>query len=144
MRNKSAIGVFTVLLVIACVYQLSFTFFTKGVENEAIVEAKSQWDLVQLSGNTEVVLGVDTITVEGGKEDVMNHYEGKYISEHSGDAIYPFFGISYQKCKDQELGLGLDLQGGMSVTLEVSIPELLKNLAGNSPKASFKEPLRWQ
>ena len=142
MRNKSAIGVFTVLLVIACVYQLSFTFFTKGVENEALVEAKSQWDLVQLSGDTEVVLGVDTITVEGGKEDVMNHYEGKYISDHSGDGIYPFFGISYQKCKDQELGLGLDLQGGMSVTLEVSIPELLKNLAGNSPKASFKEPFK--
>jgi SecD/SecF fusion protein len=142
MRNKSAIGVFTVLLVIACVYQLSFTFFTKGVEKEALVEAKSQWDLVQLSGDTEVVLGVDTVTVEGGKEDVMNYYGGKYISDHSGDGIYPFFGISYQKCKDQELGLGLDLQGGMSVTLEVSIPELLKNLAGNSPKASFKEPFK--
>jgi SecD/SecF fusion protein len=142
MRNKSAIGVFTLLLVIACIYQLSFTFFTKGVEKEAAVEAKSQWDLVQLSGDTEIVLGVDTITMEGGKEDVMNHYEGKYISEHSGDAIYPFFGISYQKCKDQELGLGLDLQGGMSVTLEVSIPDLVKNLAGNSPKASFKEPFK--
>ncbi len=140
MRNKSAIGVFTVLLVIACVYQLSFTFFTKGVEKEALVEAKSQWDLVQLSGDTDVVLGLDTITVESGKEDVLNYYEGKYISDRSGDEIYPFFGISYQKCKDQELGLGLDLQGGMSVTLEVSIPELLRNLAGNSPKASFKEP----
>jgi len=142
MRNKSAIGVFTVLLVLACVYQLSFTFFTKGVEKEALMEAKSQWDLVQLSGDTEVALGVDTVSVEGGKEDVMNYYEGKYISDHSGDGIYPFFGISYQKCKDQELGLGLDLQGGMSVTLEVSIPELLKNLAGNSPKASFKEPFK--
>jgi SecD/SecF fusion protein len=142
MRNKSAIGVFTLLLVIACIYQLSFTFFTKGVENEALVEAKSQWDLVQSSGDTEVALGVDTVAVDGGKEDVMNYYEGKYISDHSGDEIYPFFGISYQKCKDQELGLGLDLQGGMSVTLEVSIPELLKNLAGNSPKASFKEPFK--
>ena len=57
MRNKSAIGVFTVLLVIACVYQLSFTFFTKGVEKEALVEAKSQWDLVQLSGDTELTIG---------------------------------------------------------------------------------------
>ena len=142
MRNKSAIGVFTVLLVIACVYQLSFTFFTKGVEKEALVEARSQWDLVQLSGDTEVALGVDTVAVESGKEDVLNYYEGKYISDRSGDEIYPFFGISYQKCKDQELSLGLDLQGGMSVTLEVSIPELLRNLAGNSPKASFKEPFK--
>ena len=142
MRNKSAIGVFTVLLVIACVYQLSFTFFTKGVEKEALVEAKSQWDLVQLNGEDSVTLGVDKIAVESGKEDVLNYYEGKYISDRSGDEIYPFFGISYQKCKDQELSLGLDLQGGMSVTLEVSIPELLRNLAGNSPKASFKEPFK--
>ena len=79
MRNKSAIGVFTLLLVIACVYQLSFTFFTKGVENEALVEAKSQWDIVQLSGDAEVALGVDTVDVDGGKEDVLNYYEGKYI-----------------------------------------------------------------
>ena len=41
---------------------------------------------------------------------------------------------------DQELGLGLDLQGGMSVTLEVSIEDLVKNFAGNSSKISFKNP----
>ena len=140
MRNKSAIGVFTLLLVIACIYQLSFTFFTRGVEKAAIDEAQKQWDLVLASGDTEVVLGRDTVTVKGGEEDVMNYYEGKYISDHSGDEVYPFFGTSYQKCKDQELGLGLDLQGGMSVTLQVSIPELLKNLAGNPIKNSFQDP----
>ena len=138
MRNKSAIGVFTLLLVIACIYQLSFTFFTRGVENDALVEAQKQWDKVQ--SEDSITLGDTTIAVEGGKEDVMNYYEDKYISDHSGDEIYPFFGTSYRKCKDQELGLGLDLQGGMSVTLEVSIPELVKNLANNSPKESFQVP----
>jgi len=142
MRNKSAIWVFTVLLIIACIYQLSFSFFTRGVEDKALAEAKSQWELVQLSGDSEVVLGLDTIAVEGGKEDVMNYYEGKYISDHSGDAIYPFFGISYQKCKDQELGLGLDLQGGMSVTLEVSISEFIRNLVNDNPKPSFQVPFK--
>ena len=44
--------------------------------------------------------------------------------------------MDYQRCKDQELGLGLDLQGGMSVTLEVSIEDLVRNFAGNSSSGS--------
>ena len=41
--------------------------------------------------------------------------------------------ISYQKAKEQELNLGLDLQGGMSVTLEVELEGMLRSLS-NNPK----------
>lgn len=140
MRNKSAIWVFTILLVVACIYQLSFSFVTAGLEDKASAEAEKEWSKAQLTGDTEIVLGSETIPMEGAEEVAKIYFEQKYIAEHSGEPLYPFFGISYQKCKDQELGLGLDLQGGMSVTLEVSIPDLVRNLAGNPSKPSFKEP----
>ena len=50
-------------------------------------------------------------------------------------SIYPVFGTTYQKCKENELNLGLDLQGGMSVTMDVSLEKLITSLS-NNPKDS--------
>ena len=47
--------------------------------------------------------------------------------------IYPLLGTTYQKCKENELNLGLDLQGGMNVTLNVSLEGVIKSLS-NNPK----------
>src|SRR4029078_4229489 len=48
-------------------------------------------------------------------------------------SIYPVIGTSYQKCKENELNLGLYLQGGMSVTMDVSLEGLIKSMS-NNPK----------
>src|SRR5258706_5828563 len=45
--------------------------------------------------------------------------------------------MSYQKAKEEELNLGLDLQGGMNVTLEVEMTGLLRSLANNSKDPNF-------
>lgn len=142
MRNRSAIWVFTILLTLACLYQLSFSWVTKGVEDAAVESANHQYDSIALLGETEVEVGNETYDLSQ-KADVQNlktHFEQKYISDHSDEPVYPLLGLTYQRCKDQQLGLGLDLQGGMSVTLDVSIPDLVRNLAGNSSKPSFQEP----
>ena len=47
-------------------------------------------------------------------------------------AIYPLVGSTYQTCKENELNLGLDLQGGVSVTMDVALDGLLKSLSNNS------------
>ncbi len=46
-------------------------------------------------------------------------------------------GTTYQKCKENELNLGLDLQGGMEVTLNVSLDGLLKSLSNNPKDPQF-------
>lgn len=142
MRNRSAIWVFTILLTLACLYQLSFSWVTKGVEDDAIKAANRQYDSIALLGETVVEVGNRVYNLED-KADAQNlksYFEQKYISDHGDEPVYPLLGLSYQRCKDQQLGLGLDLQGGMSVTLDVSIPDLVRNLAGNSSKPSFQEP----
>ncbi len=49
--------------------------------------------------------------------------------------------ISYQKAKEEELNLGLDLQGGMNVTMEVEMTGLMKTLANNSTDPNFLKAL---
>lgn len=140
MRNRSAIWVFTILLTLACLYQLSLSWFTGGLEDKAKVEASTALNNIKndvAQGGKEIVtLGSDTIWVENGQltakqeSDIVSYYESSYIAQHADDPVYPILGLSYRKCKSQQLTKGLDLQGGMSFTLEISIPELVKTKAG--------------
>ena len=142
MRNRSAIWVFTILLFLACLYQLSFSWVTRSFESNVNEMANSKYDSI-VDNNfifTDIKVNGKDSTVEVGSEKVkqlvINHYEQKLLSDKSDTPVYPLIDLDYQRCKDQELGLGLDLQGGMSVTLEVSIQDLVRNFA----KASAKKP----
>ena len=54
-----------------------------------------------------------------------------------------YLGIySYQKCLETQMGLGLDLKGGMNVVLEVSVPDLIENLAGYKTDAAFVKTMK--
>ncbi len=54
-----------------------------------------------------------------------------------------YLGIySYQKCLETQVGLGLDLKGGMNVILEVSVPDLIENLAGYNKDAAFLKTMK--
>ena len=60
--------------------------------------------------------------------------EQAYLDSVATDEIY--FGYTFKECKEQELNLGLDLKGGMNVTLEVSVGDILKILANKSADAT--------
>ena len=54
-----------------------------------------------------------------------------------------YLGIySYQKCLETQVGLGLDLKGGMNVILEVSVPDLVDNLSGHKTDAAFLKSMK--
>ena len=54
-----------------------------------------------------------------------------------------YLGIySYQKCLETQIGLGLDLKGGMNVILEISVPDVLDNLADHKTDAAFVKSMR--
>lgn len=65
--------------------------------------------------------------------------EQAYLDSVATDELY--FGYTYKECKEQELNLGLDLKGGMNVTLEVSVGDILKILANESTDATFNEAI---
>ena len=129
MQNRGALWVFTILLALACLWQLSFSFFTGRFEAKAGEEAAYQADSVaQASGRTN-------LDMESLKLVLTN----KYLRDRADQKA--FLGFTYAECKEKELNLGLDLKGGMAVTLEVSIPELVDNLSENNPDPTFRQAL---
>lgn len=135
MQNKSAIWVFTILLTIACLYQLSFSFVTAGVEKDAVVEAQNQLD--SLIG----AIAPDSVLTPEKAELAFQQFEHKILQSKNAEEVYPIFGFTYAYCKKNEINLGLDLQGGMNVTLQVSVRDLIKVLSDNSTDPAFQNAL---
>ncbi len=144
MQNRNIIWVFTILLTLACLYQLSFTWVTSGVEKEAKEFAESEASQYIGSDSTEraTVGNAEYLVATQEERDVFQKAVlENYLINKTNESVYPIFGHTYKYCKDNELAKGLDLEGGMSVTLQVSIPDMVSNLAGRySSRSSFAKP----
>ncbi len=112
MQGKGFIKFMAILLGIVCVYSLSFNLVTSNVENNAKAYAK---------GDPEK--------------------ERAYLDSMATVPVYPIFGFNYEFCKSKSINLGLDLKGGMNVTMEISLAELVKSLAGNPDDANFNQAI---
>ncbi|MBV6405446.1 MAG: protein translocase subunit SecD [Flavobacteriales bacterium] len=128
MQNRGALWIFTILLALACLWQLSFSFFTSGVEREARAQAAILADSVMAVPEN----------ASADRDSVLIVMENRVLRDRAEEKIYPLLGYSYRECKEKEMNLGLDLKGGMAVTLEVSIPELVDNLSENSGDPTFQ------
>jgi len=116
MQNKGAIRFFAIALALACIYQLSFTFVTKHVEKNA-----------RSFGNGDLVK------------------EAKYLDSIATEPVYNFLWLkkyTYRDCQSQEINLGLDLKGGMNVTLEVSVVDVIRSLTNYSSDSTFNKALK--
>lgn len=118
MQNKAFISFIAIVLGLACLYHLSFTVVTKKVESDAAAYANGDPDLEKAYLDS-----VATLPLLG---ETMYKYTGLY---------------SYQNAKQRELNLGLDLKGGMNLTVEVSVADLLKVMANNSQDPTFNKAL---
>lgn len=132
MQNKSAIWTFAILLSLACLYQLSFTFITSGVESDAAEVAQNKLDSL-------VAAQPDLSPLE--QELAFQGFEQEYLVKMNGEEVYPLLGFTYAYCKRNEINLGLDLQGGMNVTLQVQVKDLIRALSNNSNDPKFNEAL---
>ena len=112
MQGKGVVKFFAILLAVVCLYQLSFTWVTRKVEDNARAYAKG---------------------------DILK--EKAYLDSMATQPVYPILGHDYQYCKANELALGLDLEGGMSVTMQISLKELVKKLSDNNPDVTFNQAL---
>ncbi len=120
MFSKNGIIFLTVILTAICLYFVSFSLVDRSVRQTATEYA----------------------TNESGQIDFARKQH--YLDSVYNKPVYNFLGIkeyTYKEVKQNGLNLGLDLQGGMHVTLEVSPVDILKGLAGNNQDASFREAL---
>jgi len=123
MQFKGLVRFFAIALILISIFQLHFTWVVKNHEKK--MEDKA---------NAYVKAGFPNAGVEVKEAEYKKKLRRLLDSTREKTITYGTTGaISYQKAKEQELNLGLDLQGGMSVTLEVELEGLLRSLS-NNPK----------
>ncbi|MCH2224395.1 MAG: protein translocase subunit SecD [Crocinitomicaceae bacterium] len=147
MRNKGFFWFLTILLTAICIYQLSFTWVSNSVENKA--GKKAEAEAARIIEETEADAdGTRTYTLNNGVVVDLNKGDAKELIKAAlinddllGQAekeVYPVFGSTFKEVKKRSLAFGLDLVGGMSITLEVSVPDLVKNYARNENQPQFR------
>ena len=147
MRNKGFFWFLTILLTGVCVYQLSFTWVAIGVENDAEREALGLVDelkakaaatdsnKVKLSNGTVIDFNAPE-AFELAKAAMIN----QVLSDKAEKAVYPVIGSKFKDVKARSLAFGLDLVGGMSVTMEIDVPAFVKSYARAERDLKFKAP----
>jgi len=140
MQNKGLIRLFAILFAVVCVYQLSFTFITRGIEKDAIEYAEN--DIARQQA-IELADG-DQVKEQYLFDSISKFREKYYLDSIAPTVVYNLLirKYTYQECKERELNLGLDLKGGMNVTLEISVEDIVKALAKNPEDPIFKQAIQ--
>ena len=124
MQNKGAIRLFAILLALVCLYQISFTFFTKKVEKEALEYATLK---------------------AGDNPELISRFQYQYLDSVANEVAYNFLFLrkyTYMECKNREINFGLDLKGGMNLILEVKVADIVRALSNYSQDENFLEAMR--
>ncbi len=122
MQNKGLIKLFAFLFGLVSIYALSYTFITNKVESEAEAIAVSE--------------------IADTEEDYLAKREARvieYLEETGNDTLFGY--TTYNEAKEKELNKGLDLKGGINVTLQISVKDILIGLADKTKNPIFNKAL---
>ncbi len=115
MQNKGLIKFFAILFALVSIYQLTFTFVSNGIQNDAKAFAK---------GNQQK--------------------EVDYLNDLKNKNVFSLFGLidyTYADVSGKQINKGLDLEGGINVILQISVKDVLKGLANDSKNPIFNKSL---
>lgn len=134
------VSIFTAFLILISLYQLSFTWFVnqheKGIEEKALAYVNTYPKPEQkYPGNQELQLQYQDTLNEIKKSTVRR------LQDSTRNEKITWWGHTYQKAKENELLLGLDLQGGINVTMDVALDGLIKGLSNNPADANLKKAI---
>lgn len=131
MQLKGLVRFFTILLILYSIYELSFTWVVRNHEKK--MEAKATQFVSRNYPNADAAT----------KASVYADRLKRLLDSTKDETVhYGFTGaVSYDKAKREELNLGLDLKGGINVTMEVELSGLLRSLASNSTDPIFLKAL---
>ena len=122
MQNNGLIKFFAFCFGLVSLYQISFTFITSRVEDKAL-----EYSINSISDQ------------ELNFQDLRDEKYVNYLDSISGESIFGF--TTYSSAKNKELNKGLDLKGGIDVTLQISVKDILKGLAENTRDPVFNKAL---
>jgi SecD/SecF fusion protein len=122
MQNNGLIKFFAFCFGLVSLYQISFTFLSSSVEDNA-----KEYSINLVSENEP--------NFSEKRQDLYTNYLDS-ISESTKENHF-----GYKNSKSKELNKGLDLKGGIDVTLQISVKDILKGLAENSRDPVFNKAL---
>lgn len=123
MQSKGVVRFFIIALTVVCLYQFLLIIPTNNIENDARRFAQS---------------------CGGNNQPSQQECYSAYLDSLSSETVFeiPFIKkFTYADLKKSQLGMGLDLKGGMSVLLQVDLRDFLKSLAQNSADPAFAQAL---
>ncbi len=133
MQLKGLVKIFTALLILICLFQLTFTWkanqFEKKIGQKALREVQAE--------HPEEKLTLESPSVRSRTASMLENESDKVIYKPLLLGSY-----TYQEVKENELNLGLDLQGGMNVVLEVSLDDLIRSLSNNPKDPALNEAIK--
>lgn len=127
MQNKGFVVTFAIALALVCAFYLSFSFVTRSYDQKAI-EYATTYATANSNGNTELY------------QELYNRQYNQYLDSMSTEKVFLDFGrenmgYTLKECREKEIGLGLDLKGGMSVIVEVDVAAVLRALGDEDNEA---------
>ncbi len=166
MQNKGAIKIFAIALALVCLFQISFTIvtmnvekkatrfaFTTETEQEAAIEAKGQFamdnfglpfDSLTAEQQSQVLNNPKLSLLQDLKYQVLAEKKrANYLDSMSREVVYNILirKYTFRECKEREINLGLDLKGGMNVTMEISVADIVRGMSGNSKDPVFNKAI---
>ena len=149
MRNKGFFWFISITLIAVCLYQLSFTWVASNIEADAEKKANQKVKALRIEAykdtiNPGIAYLSNNTKIDFNQSDAGDLAKAAFLNEilreKADKEVYPVFGSTFSQVKKRSLAFGLDLVGGMSVTLEISLPELIKNYAKNPRDLKFRKP----
>lgn len=128
MQNKGVVKFFAILFALVCLFQLSFTVVTTVVQNKA---KKYAFGAVTAELAKEMA-GGNSSKEQYLYDSISRSREAYYLDSISSKVVYNILirKYTFKETKEREINLGLDLKGGMNVTMEISVVDIVKALAG--------------
>ncbi|HPT15513.1 MAG TPA: hypothetical protein PK796_12035, partial [Bacteroidales bacterium] len=132
MQNKGAIRFFAIAFALVCLFQLSFTIVARITEKKASNYAKTEavaTEAKQLAKG-DATREIDVL------DSLIQTRKRYYLDSVANQTIY-LGRYTYKDCIEREINLGLDLKGGMNVTMEVSVADVVRAMSGFSTNETF-------
>ena len=136
MQSKGAIRFVAILLLLASLWQLSFTLVTNRQENKAQKYAEAKAEAAMNSAAFGKIAEADKAFYLDSIKKVESR---RYIDSISSEKIY--LGYTFKDVQSKSINLGLDLKGGMNVMLQVQLEDLVRALASGNTTPEFTNAL---
>ena len=139
MQNKGVVKFFAIIFALVCIFQLSFTFISYRYS----LKAESYAHQPQVLEEATRMANGDILLQDYLYDSIANARTEYFNDSLASTGVFNILLKDYtlKDVKEREINLGLDLKGGMNVTMEVSVPGIIRALSGNSQDPIFNQAL---